>query len=219
MKIRSAAPPQVSFFDEPFCWNFPIARRLSEAKAYIETPSPLTSELNPGPHWLWLYNNGFASLLRSEVDKLCPTICSDGFEGLPEILRAPPKIPNSPTIIICWKYSGKITTHGTPECYRLPEPNYRFGNRRVNPALAPSSLTDTHAFVDILSQSIGEEHLEALRTSTVEAQYIGASVLVVIALDEHFVVEVWTAPLFAVSSREPQIRRNSPSDMRVRQWS
>jgi len=43
MKIHSAAPPQVSFFDTPFCWNFPIARRLSEAKAYIETPSPLTS--------------------------------------------------------------------------------------------------------------------------------------------------------------------------------
>ncbi len=219
MITLSPSRSNLSFFDEPFWWHFAIARRLSEAKDYLETPCLLTADLDPGPAWRWLYASGFTASLRKEIDERCPTICSDGVEGRPEILRSPPPFPNSLPIIICWKYDSRVATYGTIACCQLLEPNYRFGLRAINPALAPSSLSNSSPFLEILSQSISEEHLETLRTEREEARSKGAAVLVVIGLEGHSVIEVWSTPLFSINSNGPQIRRGHYGGMGVRQWS
>jgi hypothetical protein len=219
MKPRWPERPHISFFDEPFWWQFALAPDLSEAKDHLETPCLPTADLDSGPAWLWLFANGSAAPLRKAVDDLCPTICSDGFEGRPEILRSPPAVLNSLPLMIGWQYDSRIATYGTIACRQLPEPNYRLGSRAINPALASSSLSGSSAFPEILSQSSSEVHLEILRTQTEETQSHGAAVLAVNGLESYSVIEVWSVPLFSVDSKSLQIRRGRSGDTGVRQWS
>ena len=223
---------EYSFFDEAFEGKLAIARDMADAEEFRDPRRRGTNLLGQDlpypnlapPMWLWLFDNGFNPRVRNAIDDLCVTTIAMGVEGFPELLRVPPPFPDCSQIvlIICWKFHGQTHLFGTLGCQRLPEPNFRFGQRSINPELTPTDLANCKdeysKALEILSQSIEEFDREVYYENDRFARNIGTSNLILIGLEDHRVIEAYAEPLFALSWYTPQLLHAGPERFGVFKW-
>ena len=220
-----------SFFDDQFCRQFGIGRDMDWTEEYRDLNRRMTNGMGgeipcpePPAYSLWLFDNGFNPRIRKAIDDLCVTTVTMGVEGFPELLRVPPPFPDCSQIvlIICWKFHGQTHLFGTLGCQWLPEPNFRFGQRSINPELTPTDLAnckdECSKALEILSQSIEEFDREVYYENDQFARYIGTSHLVLIVLEDHRVIETYAEPLIAKSWKGPQILSAGREGFGVYQW-
>jgi hypothetical protein len=220
-----------SFFDDQFCRQFVIGRDLDWTEEYRDLNRRMTNGMGeeipcpePPAYSLWLFDNGFNPRIRKAIDDLCVTNIAMGVEGFPELLRVPPPFPKCSQIvlIICWKFHGETHVFGTLGCQWLPEPSYRFGQMSINPQLTPADLenckNECSKAKEILSQSIGEFEREVYYENDRFAREIGTSHLVLIALEDHRVIEACAEPLVALSRNRPQILHAGAEIFGVYKW-
>ena len=220
-----------SFFDDQFCRQFGIGRDMDWTEEYRDLNRRMTNGMGeeipcpePPAYSLWLFDNGFNPRIRKAIDDLCVTTVTMGVEGFPELLRVPPPFPDCSQIvlIICWKFHGQTHLFGTLGCQWLPEPNFRFGQRSINPELTPTDLAnckdECSKALEILSQSIEEFDREVYYENDQFARYIGTSHLVLIVLEDHRVIETNAETLIAKSGKGTQIIIAGRDGFGVYQW-
>ena len=220
---------EYSFFGREFSDFFQVARRLNWAEEYRGphrlrdgTGEVIELERPPDPY-LWLYDNGFKPRIHKAIDELCVTSVSLGVEGIPDLLRAPAQfLAQSMPIVICWKFGEETHVFGTVGCRELPEANYRFGRKAINPQLTPSDLEGCHSdckkVEDILSQSMSEDHRDRFKADQSYANDMATSILILIALEDHQVIEVITQPLAVLGLRRDQTLKAYSERFGVFKW-